>query len=306
MRKIQVYITIISIILYALLAPVFRPSLDLFWLLLTLLAILALLARNYVDLLLVAFTGLNLFAHLQLYTALSDFRHIAQISAFTALTFLHLTLLMGPLAKLSKRFAPQLKHRRHVGVSVFLLAFVHANFIIVSYYNFDISNLYAVSSNYFGSTALMILGVMAFTSMNYFQHKMSLRAYSVLHTGFLIFYIVYTLGLLGQGLLRFETWQFLFILVFVIFWLATAPWSLPKRLFLRVNGWKQLHYLVYIAYIAVIIHAWTGYFVLEETPMQISFWIMVILVSVVHLYGWTLRFRKSQELKKRLAQTSQQ
>lgn len=305
MRKIHVYSTITLVIVYALTAPLFRPSLDLFWLMLTILAILALLARNYPDLFLIVFAGIMMFIHTLLFPALSDFRHIAQVTALMALTYLHFTLLMGPLAKLSKKFAPYLKHRRHVGVCVFLLAFTHANFIIVNYYNFDLENVYQVSSNFFGITALMILSVMALTSMNYFQHKMSLRAYNLLHSGSLVFYILYVAMLSLLGLLHFQAWQLFFVAAFIIFWLATAPWTLPKRLFLRVNGWKQLHYLVYIAYIAVIIHAWTGYFVIEEKPMQVVFWTWIVIVICVHIYGWTVRLQKARKLKKQLAQSAQ-
>lgn len=289
---------------YAFTAPLFRPSLDLFWLMLTILAILALLARNYLDLFLVVFAGVMMFMHTLLYPGLSDFRHIAQVTALTALTYLHFTLLMGPLAKLSKRFAPYLKHRRHVGVSVFLLAFTHANFIIVNYYNFDLENVYGVSSNFFGTTALMILSVMALTSMNYFQYKMSLQAYNLLHSGSLAFYLIYIAVLSSLGFLYFQAWQLIFVIVFTIFWLATAPWTLPKRIFLRVNGWKQLHYLVYIAYVAVIIHAWTGYFVVEERPMQIFFWVWVALVAGVHIYGWIVRLKNARKLKRRLADSA--
>jgi len=304
MKKIQVYSTIVLVLVYALTAPLLRPSFDLFWLLLTVVAILALLAKNYLDLFLVAFLGINMIAHTLLYPGLTDLRHIAQVTALTALNYLHITLLMGPLAKLSKRFAPYLKHRRHVGVSVFLLAFVHANFIIAQYYNFNIENMYGVTSNFFGTTALMILSVMALTSMNYFQHKMSLKSYNLIHTGFLLFYVFYVVMLNVLGLLRFETWQLVFVFAFIIFWLATAPWTLPRKLFLRVNGWKQLHYLVYIAYIAVVIHAWTGYFVVEEKPMQVFFWVWVVLVVCVHIYGWIVRFRNSRKLKQKLEGTA--
>ncbi len=304
MKKVQVYLTIFFLISYAVLAPMLRPTLDLFWLLLMILAILALLARNYVDLLLITLTALNMFSHMLLYPALSDSRHLAQTTAFTAFTLLNIALIMGPIAKLSKRFAPYLKHRRHVGVSVFLLAFIHANFIIKNYYNVEISDLYAVGSNFFGTSALMILGIMALTSMNYFQHKMSLKSYNFLHTGFLLFYLIYTFGLVMQGFISFEPRQAIFAVVFTLFALATAPWSFPQKIFLKVNGWKQLHYMIYVAYLAVIIHAWTGYFILENTVMQILFWIMITSVILTHLYGWLVRIKKSRELKQRLAQTS--
>ncbi|HRO65707.1 MAG TPA: hypothetical protein PKU78_05790, partial [Candidatus Dojkabacteria bacterium] len=108
-----------------------------------------------------------------------------------------------------------------------------------------------------------------------------------------------TLGLSALGVLNLETLHYVIFTGFVIFWVLIAPWSLPAKLFLRVNAWKQLHYLVYLAYLSVIFHAWKGYFVLQPTSMQTTFWVTIIAVVSVHTYGWLLR------LKKRNASNSQ-
>jgi DMSO/TMAO reductase YedYZ heme-binding membrane subunit len=94
------------------------------------------------------------------------------------------------------------------------------------------------------------------------------------------------------GILNLETLHYVIFGGFVIFWILIAPWSLPTKLFLRVNAWKQLHYLVYLAYFSVIFHAWNGYFVHQPVPMQATFWATIICVISVHSYGWFLRLKK--------------
>lgn len=291
-KKFQVYTTIVIMLLYAIVGPFFRPSIDFFWLIIGILAILAMITKNWVDLIMITFVGINMVAHMLMYPTLDDTRHIAQTTAFCALTLLHATLLIGPLTRINKRFSTLFRHRRHVGVAVFLLAFVHANLIIARYYEFNPENIYGVTANFFGSTALLILSVMAFTSTNYFQTKLSAKYYNLLHTGLLIIYSLYILILVSFGYLSLEIWHYIVIMGFIIFWIIVSPWGLPKKLFLRVNAWKQLHYLVYIAYIAVIIHSWTGYFVLAILPMQITYWLLIIIVFSVHFFGWILRFSK--------------
>lgn len=291
-KKIQVYITIVISLLYAVTVPILYPTLDLLWLLIALLIVLSLLAKNWVDSLLLIILAGNLALHQLMYPKLDDTRHIVQTTAFVAFTFLQITLIIGPLTRINKKFSPLFRHRRHVGVASFLLAFIHANFVISKYYEYDPELIYSVNANYFGTTTLIILSALALTSTNYFQTRLQTKYYNLIHTGLLIFYIIYTLGMNALGILKLKTLHFVIFGFFVIFWLLLAPWSLPKKLFLRVNAWKQLHYLVYLAYISVIFHAWTGYFVLQDAPMQTTFWVTIFAVVSIHAYGWLLRFRK--------------
>lgn len=293
-KKLQVSAMIALSLVYAVGAPMLYPELTLFWIVIGIFSLIAILSKNWVDLLMVLFVGANMVMHLIMYPNLDDTRHIAQVTALCALMLLQVTLLIGPLTRINKRFSGLFRHRRHVGVASFLLAFIHANFIIAKYYEYNLENVYGINANFFGSTALIILSAMAFTSTNYFQTKLPIKIYNLLHTGLLAFYVLYTLALVGIGYLTLDNWQYMVIIAFMIFWLTIAPWALPKKLFLRVNAWKQLHYLVYIAYIAVIIHAWTGFFVLAALPMQITLWVSVLIVFSVHLYGWIVRFRRQK------------
>lgn len=295
-KKIQVYTIIAICIIYALLAPLLFPTLNVLWIVLGLIFLLCLLAKNWVDLILLALVAGNVLLHQLMYPNLDDTRHIVQATAFTAFTFLQITLVIGPLTRINKRFSTLFRHRRHVGVATFLLAFVHANFVIASYYEFNPELIYSVTANYFGSTALVILSALAFTSTNYFQTKLSSKFYNLIHTGLLVFYIAYTLGISGFGILKLDTFHYLIFACFIIFRLLIAPWSLPKKLFIRVNSWKQLHYLVYIAYISLIIHAWTGFFALQPLTMQITFWITIFAVVSIHAFGWLMRLKKRNSI----------
>src|SRR5271155_1071569 len=53
-----------------------------------------------------------------------------------ALFLLHIILSIGPLCRLDKRFLPLLYNRRHMGVTMFILASVHGIFSIVQFHAF--------------------------------------------------------------------------------------------------------------------------------------------------------------------------
>lgn len=297
MKKYSTIITLSISLIYALLAPVLFPGIDFFWFTTGLLALIAIFSKTWVDVAIVVFVQLNMLSHLFMYPELPDYRHLAQVFAFSAYVLLCFTLIMGPLARQSKHFAKILVHRRHVGVAVFLLGLTHFGFIIAQYYDLDPSLIYSVKTNFFGSTALFILGGLALTSTDYAKNKISLKSYSILHTGFLIFYLLYATTVILFTEPSFTMWQLFSLGVFVIFWLALAPWTFPSKLFERVNGWKQFHYLVYIAFTALFLHAWFGFFVDQLLPVQMSFWAMTNAVILAHAYGWYTRWRKSKSTK---------
>src|SRR5258708_17646760 len=59
-----------------------------------------------------------------------------QIRAFgtLALFLLHVTLCIGPLCRLDRRFLPLLYNRRHLGVTMFLVALVHGGFALFQFH----------------------------------------------------------------------------------------------------------------------------------------------------------------------------
>lgn len=125
-----------------------------------------------------------------------------------AIVLLHVILAIGPLARLDRRFLPVLYNRRHLGVSLFLLALVHAAFTIVQYHAFGPSNpvLHAFTAyaddfrwparladlarfpfEPFGLVALAILFLMAATSHDFWLRNLG-GAWKGLH---LLVYVAY-------------------------------------------------------------------------------------------------------------------
>ena len=51
-----------------------------------------------------------------------------------ALLLLHVILAIGPLCRLDRRFLPLLYNRRHLGVTMFLLALAHGTFSLVQFH----------------------------------------------------------------------------------------------------------------------------------------------------------------------------
>ena len=57
-----------------------------------------------------------------------------------AVLMLHIILIIGPLARISPRFSPLLYNRRHLGVSFFIVALMHAVLVIGFYGGFGTRN----------------------------------------------------------------------------------------------------------------------------------------------------------------------
>lgn len=51
-----------------------------------------------------------------------------------AFLLLHVILCIGPLCRLHPKFLPLLYNRRHAGVTLFLLALIHAVLVVATYY----------------------------------------------------------------------------------------------------------------------------------------------------------------------------
>ena len=124
---------------------------------------------------------------------------ILLIRAFATCAFLMLTIILciGPLARLDPRFLPLLYNRRHFGVSMFVVALVHAILAIIWYHSFGVENpLLSVLSSpgsyssitdfpfqRFGVFALLILLVLAATSHDYWNTNLGASFWKALHMG---------------------------------------------------------------------------------------------------------------------------
>lgn len=134
--------------------------------------------------------------------------------AFGLLTFI---LCIGPLARLSSRFKPLLYNRRHIGVTTFLIAFVHAGLVIMWYHSFSemnplvsvlVSNpLYDSISGFpfesLGLVALIILFLMASTSHDFWNANLAPGLWKALH---MCVYFAYALLVahIALGAIQFE------------------------------------------------------------------------------------------------------
>lgn len=121
---------------------------------------------------------------------------LIRATAFGAFALLTVTLLIGPLARLDARLSPLLYNRRHLGVTVCLLALAHAALVTLVYHGFGerwavVSVLDAalafensptvVPFEFFGLLALVVLVLMAATSHDFWLRTLSARAWKWLH-----------------------------------------------------------------------------------------------------------------------------
>ncbi len=131
-------------------------------------------------------------------------------SSISGLLLLHLILCIGPLARLDSRFLPLLYNRRHLGVTLFLLALVHAALATFQFHALGDENpLVSVFTAYrrdyrvfadgvfnpahfpfepFGALALLIFFVMAATSHDFWLRNLGAPFWKAMHLGVYLAY----------------------------------------------------------------------------------------------------------------------
>ncbi|MEM9937793.1 MAG: ferric reductase-like transmembrane domain-containing protein [Pseudomonadota bacterium] len=141
------------------------------------------------------------------------------IRALGTLAFLLLTFILciGPLARLTDRFKPFLYNRRHLGVTTFLIALLHAALVVLWYHGFSETNplvsLLISNPRYdsisgfpfesLGLVALIIMFLMAATSHDFWNANLGPGLWKALHMGV---YIAYALLIahIALGAIQFE------------------------------------------------------------------------------------------------------
>lgn len=127
--------------------------------------------------------------------AISDEVIAIRATGSCAIVLLHITLSLGPLARLQPRLLPVLFNRRHLGVISFLLALVHAVITTGYYHGFGAQNplvsLLASNTSYesilgfpfeiFGLGALLIMFLLAATSHDFWLKQLTARLWKALH-----------------------------------------------------------------------------------------------------------------------------
>ena len=148
-----------------------------------------------------------------------------------AILLLHVILVVGPLARLDRRFLPLLYNRRHLGVSMCCLAIVHAVFAIVYYHALSVAN--------------PVVGAFTAYEADYgiFSETGSLAHLPFEPFGALALVIVFLMAATSHD-----------------FWLRV----------LGASFWKTLHVLVYVAYGSVIAHVALGVLQDERSPVYLA------------------------------------
>ncbi|MBI4910778.1 MAG: ferric reductase-like transmembrane domain-containing protein [Acidobacteria bacterium] len=121
-----------------------------------------------------------------------------------AFLLLHVILSIGPLCRLDTRFLPLLYNRRHLGVTMFLLALAHGAFSLIQFHALGnvnpLESLFTSNTRYdslaqfpfqqLGFFALLILFLMAATSHDFWLRILGAQVWKRLH---MIVYAVYAL-----------------------------------------------------------------------------------------------------------------
>lgn len=112
-----------------------------------------------------------------------------------AFVLLHVILCIGPLCRLNRKFLPLLYNRRHAGVTMCLLSFIHAVLVLLTYHAGGDANpilgifistpvtgpFAGVPFQPFGFFALVILVLMAATSHDFWLANLSAPVWKTLH-----------------------------------------------------------------------------------------------------------------------------
>jgi methionine sulfoxide reductase heme-binding subunit len=142
------------------------------------------------------------------------------IRAFGALAFLllHIILAIGPLSRLNKKFLVLLYNRRHLGVTMFVMAAIHGIFSILQFHSGGDTNpllsVFVSNTHYdsfiefpfqvLGFFSLVILFLMAASSHDFWLHNLSPKVWKTLH---MLVYLVYAMILLHVmlGVIQLES-----------------------------------------------------------------------------------------------------
>ena len=155
--------------------------------------------------------------------------------AIVAFILLHIILVIGPLCRLDRRYLPLLYNRRHMGVSMFIIALAHGAFSMVQFHalgdvnpliSLFTSNEHYLSISRFpfqvlGFIALVILFVMAATSHDFWLKNLSPKIWKGLH---MLVYVAYALIIVhvATGALQYEDHAIYWLLLLVGFFLVLA------------------------------------------------------------------------------------
>jgi nitrite reductase/ring-hydroxylating ferredoxin subunit/DMSO/TMAO reductase YedYZ heme-binding membrane subunit len=153
-----------------------------------------------IGLYLAAFVGFTVLANPEI----TEETLLIRASGSLSIILLHIILLIGPLSRLDDRFLVLLYNRRHLGVTMFLIATIHAVFSILQFHalgninplfslflsNQDYLSLIHFPFQTLGFIAWLVLLLMASSSHDYWLKNLSPATWKALH---MMVYIAYAL-----------------------------------------------------------------------------------------------------------------
>ncbi|MEO0477969.1 MAG: Rieske 2Fe-2S domain-containing protein [Planctomycetota bacterium] len=158
-----------------------------------------LLLAGFVATFLAAFVGISKSIH----PDITDEIALMRATAVAGFVLLHLILAIGPLTRLDRRFLPLLYNRRHFGVTMFVLAFLHGLLATMTYHFGSDRNVFVsifttetgdsvvdFPFQPFGFLALLILFVMAVTSHDFWLRNLTAPVWKAIH---MLVYLAYAL-----------------------------------------------------------------------------------------------------------------
>ena len=176
---------------------------------------------------------------------------LIRATATLSLILLHLVLAIGPLCRLNPRFLPLLYNRRHLGVSLCLIALSHALLVLMTYHSGGDLNplislfvsdlgwrLDTIPFQLFGVIALTILLLMAGTSHDFWLKRLSPVVWKRIHMGIYVVYAAVIIHVV-TGILRSENHPlYVGLLLIGGVTLATLHWAAARGEGRRQKGEK--------------------------------------------------------------------
>ncbi|MFB9841662.1 Rieske 2Fe-2S domain-containing protein [Mucilaginibacter ginsenosidivorans] len=143
-----------------------------------------------------------------------------------AIILLHVILIIGPLCRLQPWLLPLLYNRRHLGVTMFCVASVHAVLSLVWFHSggmlHPLVSLFAGNTHYnslrffpfqtLGFTAYIIFMIMAFTSHDFWLNFLSPKTWKAMH---MMVYLAYALIIMHVmlGIIQLESSPLIFLML---------------------------------------------------------------------------------------------
>lgn len=146
-------------------------------------------------LLMVVYLLVYILGNALIYPTITPETLIIRATGTLAILMLHVILMIGPICRLNDRFLPLLYNRRHLGVTMFLIAAIHGIFSLIQFHTLGDTHAFAslfLSNTHYDSLtnfpfqvlgffALIILFAMAATSHDLWLNKLGPKVWKTLH-----------------------------------------------------------------------------------------------------------------------------